>query len=68
MRVPSTSTPKLHLSTPTIEMPMLLEDSTVTLCPYFKVKDLAKFKEIWKAAYDPFAHKEDCVHYSFGFT
>ena len=49
-------------------MPMLLEDSTVTLCPYFKVKDLAKFKEIWKAAYDPFAHKEDCVHYSFGFT
>ena len=47
---------------------MLLEDSTVTLCPYFKVKDLAKFKEIWKAAYDPFAHKEDCVHYSFGFT
>ena len=66
--MPSTSTAKLHLSTPTIEMPMLLEDSTVTLCPYFKVKDLAKFKEIWKAAYDPFAHKEDCVHYSFGFT
>ena len=49
-------------------MPMLLEDSTVTLCPYFKVKDLAKFKEIWKAAYDPFAHEEDCVHYSFDFT
>ena len=49
-------------------MPMLLEDSTVTLCPYFKEKDLAKFKEIWKAAYAPFAHKEDCVHYSFGFT
>jgi len=47
---------------------MSLEDSTVTLAPYFKVKDLAKFKEIWKAAYDPFAHKDDCVHYSFGFT
>ena len=45
-----------------------LEDTTVTLCPYFKVKDAAKFKEIWKGAYDPFAHKEDCVHYSFGFT
>ena len=47
---------------------LTLDDTTVTLAPYFKVKDLGKFKEIWKAAYDPFAHKDDCVHYSFGFT
>ena len=32
------------------------------------MNDAAKFKEIWKAAYDPFANKADCVHYSFGFT
>jgi hypothetical protein len=45
-----------------------LSDGTVSLSPYFQVKDLAKFKEIWKAAYDPFAHKEDAVHYAFTFT
>ncbi len=47
---------------------MALEDSSVTLCPYFKLKDAAKFKEIWQADYKNFAHKSDCVHYSFGFT
>lgn len=45
-----------------------LADGTVSLSPYFQVKDLAKFKEIWRAAYDPFAHKEDAVHYAFTFT
>merc|ERR1711998_28066 len=45
-----------------------LEDSTCTLAPYFKLKDAAKFKEIWKADYANFAHKEDCVHYAFTFT
>jgi hypothetical protein len=47
--------------------PPVLEDATVSLSPYFKVKDVAKFKDIWKAAYDPFAHKADCVHYGFTF-
>ena len=47
---------------------MSLEDSVVTLCPYFKLKDAAKFKEIWQADYKNFAHKADCAHYSFGFT
>jgi hypothetical protein len=47
---------------------LTLDDATVTLCPYFKLKDAAKFKEIWQADYKQFAHKQDCVHYSFGFT
>ena len=34
-----------------------LEDSVVTLAPYFKVNDLPKFKEIWKADYANFQHK-----------
>ena len=34
-----------------------LEDGTVSLSPYFEVADLDEFKRIWKAAYDPFAHK-----------
>jgi len=45
-----------------------LEDGTVTLAPYFKLKDAAKFKELWKADYENFGHKEDCVHYAFTFT
>jgi len=45
-----------------------LEDGTVTLAPYFKLKDVAKFKELWKADYENFGHKEDCVHYAFTFT
>ena len=45
-----------------------LEDNTCTLAPYFKLKDAAKFKEIWKGDYAKFAHKEDCVHYAFTFT
>ena len=47
---------------------MALQDSTVTLAPYFKLNDAGKFKEIWQADYKSFAHKSDCVHYSFGFT
>ena len=47
--------------------PPTLEDQSVSLSPYFKVKDVEKFKSIWKAAYDPFAHKGDCVHYGFTF-
>merc|ERR1712167_192250 len=45
-----------------------LEDTTVNVSPYFKVNDLAKFKATWKAAYEPFAHKDDCVHYAFTFS
>jgi len=45
-----------------------LEDRTVNVSPYFKVNDLAKFKATWKAAYEPFAHKDDCVHYAFTFN
>merc|ERR1712159_174596 len=43
-------------------------DNTCTLAPYFKLKDAAKFKELWQADYAKFAHKEDCVHYAFCFT
>jgi len=39
----------------------------VSLSPYFKVKDVATFKAIWKGAFNPFAHKKDCVHYAFTF-
>lgn len=46
----------------------MLEDSVVTICPYFQLNDAAKFKEIWQEDYKNFAHKSDCVHYSFGFT
>ena len=28
---------------------------------------MKKFQEIWKAAYEPFANKDDCVHYAFCF-
>jgi creatine kinase len=45
-----------------------LTDGVVTLCPYFKLKDAAKFKQIWKDDYKNFAHKEDCTHYAFCFT
>merc|ERR1711959_755434 len=45
-----------------------LNDNTCTLAPYFKLKDAAKFKELWKADYAKFAHKDDCVHYAFTFT
>jgi len=47
-----------------------LTDSTVSLSPYFEVQEgqLETFKDIWKKAYDPFAHKEDCVHYAFTFN
>jgi hypothetical protein len=45
-----------------------LEDGTVTLAPYFKLKNAEKFKELWKADYTKFAHKDDCVHYAFTFT
>jgi hypothetical protein len=38
---------------------LALEDSVVTVCPYFKLNDAAEFKKIWKAAFDPFAHKDD---------
>jgi hypothetical protein len=40
----------------------------VTLAPYFKIKDMEKFKSIWQEDYKNFAHKEDCVHYAFCFT
>jgi hypothetical protein len=45
-----------------------LEDNTCTLAPYFKLKNAAKFKEIWQGDYANFAHKDDCVHYAFTFT
>jgi len=45
-----------------------LTDNVVTLAPYFKLADPAKFKSIWQADYKNFAHKEDCVHYAFCFT
>jgi predicted dithiol-disulfide oxidoreductase (DUF899 family) len=45
-----------------------LTDTAVTLAPYFRIKDLDKFKRIWQEAYANFAHKEDCVHYAFCFT
>mmetsp|Transcript_44066 Transcript_44066/g.104353 ORF Transcript_44066/g.104353 Transcript_44066/m.104353 type:complete len:250 (-) Transcript_44066:176-925(-) len=44
-----------------------LSDSSVTLAPYFKLKDAAKFRELWKSDFAGFKHKEDCVHYSFCF-
>jgi len=44
-----------------------LDDPYVSLSPYFKLKDVAKFKEIWKAAYDSFAHIQNCLHYAFTF-
>jgi len=46
----------------------VLEDGIVSLSPYFNVKDLAKFKEIWEADYAAFKHKEDCAHYAFTFS
>jgi len=45
-----------------------LTDNVVTLAPYFKVKDLKAFKQIWQQDYGNFAHKKDCVHYAFCFT
>merc|ERR1712072_1026641 len=45
-----------------------LTDNVVTLSPYFKLKDAAKFKELWQDNYKKFAHKEDCVHYAFCFS
>jgi len=45
-----------------------LTDNVVTLAPYFKLKDAAKFKSIWQEDYKKFAHKEDCTHYAFCFT
>eukprot|EP01051_Picozoa_sp_SAG22_P008914 SAG22_NODE_708_length_7748_cov_3.772650_4_plen_276_part_00 len=50
------------------QAPALLEDSVVTLAPYFRVKDAAAFKKIWQEDFEHFKHKSDCVHYSFGFT
>jgi len=47
---------------------MALEDPVVTLCPYFRLNDCKKFKQIWQQDFRNFAHKSDCVHYSFGFT
>ena len=46
---------------------LTLEDGTVSISPYFEVLDMEKFKATWKAAYEPFAHREDCVHYAFTF-
>jgi hypothetical protein len=48
--------------------PRDLTDMVVTLAPYFKIKDMDKFKSIWQEDYKNFAHKEDCVHYAFCFT
>jgi len=45
-----------------------LTDHVVTLAPYFKIKDLGKFKQIWQEDYKNFAHKEDCVQYAWCFT
>merc|ERR1712151_26996 len=45
-----------------------LTDSVVTLAPYFKIKDVERFKGIWQEDYKRFAHREDCVHYAFCFT
>merc|ERR1740130_219707 len=60
-----------------------LEDGTVTFAPYFKLKDAAKFKELWKAATTITTCSEelrvmfwikqedafiDCIHYAFTFT
>jgi len=45
-----------------------LTDNTVTLAPYFKLKDADKFKALWRADYAQFAHKQDCVHYAFTFS
>jgi len=50
---------------------MSLSDTTVSLHPYFAIKgdaNLARFKTVWKSAFEPFAHKSDCVRYSFTFT
>eukprot|EP00961_Rhodomonas_salina_P123165 1658980-Rhodomonas_salina.1 len=44
-----------------------LTDTAVTLAPYFKLKDAAKFREIWKADFTGFKHKDDCVHYAMCF-
>lgn len=46
---------------------MSLTDTAAYVVPYFKVKNMEKFQEIWKAAYDPFANKADCLHYAFCF-
>merc|ERR1711966_399789 len=45
-----------------------LDDSTITLAPYFRVHDREQFCQIWRADYANFAHKQDCVHYAFTFT
>jgi hypothetical protein len=45
-----------------------LMDRSVTLAPYFKLKDAAQFKQIWQEDYRNFAHKGDCVHYAFCFS
>jgi hypothetical protein len=44
-----------------------LEDSVCCISPYFKVHKVDQFKALWKAAFDPFAHKEDAVYYAFTF-
>jgi hypothetical protein len=77
-----TATLALHVGMPVARVPVRmspvvsqaastsvsLDDKTVTLAPYFKLKDAERFKQIWQEDYKKFAHKEDCVHYSFGFT
>lgn len=45
-----------------------LSCSAVTLAPYFKVLDMARFKQIWQDDFAVFAHKSDCIHYAFCFT
>jgi calcium-dependent protein kinase len=42
----------------TLNLNKELTDKVVTLAPYFKIKDLDKFKNIWRENYSKFAHKE----------
>ena len=46
-----------------------LTDGTVSLSPYFEIVPGQEeaFKAVWKQAFEPFAHKDDCVHYAFTF-
>jgi len=45
-----------------------LSDGTVTLAPYFLVRDKEQFCNIWREDFAHFQHKDDCVHYAFTFS
>jgi hemoglobin-like flavoprotein len=45
-----------------------MEDTCVSMVPFFELKEVEKFKKIWKAWYEDFPHREDCLYYAAAFS